>query len=120
MWQYINSEKQTSSISSLDSQISQLNTTIASKEQIITDQKESIASLTQSIDEWDSDYNDILPKSQFMDDFVVVVSDDGSNYYHKYGCDNYDCDNLDISSFWVYNVENAIGQGYAPCPYCVD
>jgi len=49
----------------------------------------------------------------FMDSYVVIVPDDGTRKYHKYGCDD-----LDLSSFWVLNVEAAEQKGYKPCKAC--
>jgi len=52
-------------------------------------------------------------KAEFMNDYVVIVSDDGTKLYHKY-----DCSRLDLSYFWVYNTEAAEVEGYSACPYC--
>ena len=49
----------------------------------------------------------------FYERYVVVVSDDGTNLYHKYGCADFD-----DSYFWAYNVEAAEGRGYVPHKKC--
>ena len=51
----------------------------------------------------------------FYDKYVVFVSDDGTNIYHKV-----DCYKFDSSYFWAYNVEAAKGKGYRPCSWCCD
>jgi len=52
-------------------------------------------------------------KVDFMNEFIVIVSDDNTKLYHKYGCSK-----LDLDSFWAYNIAAAIGEGYKACPYC--
>lgn len=52
-------------------------------------------------------------KLNFYENHVVIVADDGTKKYHKYGCDD-----LDTSSFWAYNTEAAEGRGYYACPKC--
>ncbi len=49
----------------------------------------------------------------FYEEHVVIVPDDGTRKYHKYGCDD-----LDTSSFWAYNTEAAIQKGYRACSKC--
>lgn len=49
----------------------------------------------------------------FFDEHVVFVEDDGTDLYHKYGCDRFAGD-----SFWAFNSEAAIDQGYQPCEVC--
>lgn len=52
-------------------------------------------------------------KEKFLDDYVVVVEDDGTDSYHKYGCSQ-----LPLSSFWTYNIEGAKGKDYRPSLLC--
>ena len=52
-------------------------------------------------------------KLNFYEKNAVIVSDDGTNLYHKYGCED-----LDLSYFWIYNTENAKHQGYVPHSKC--
>ena len=49
----------------------------------------------------------------FYERHVVIVGDDGTKKYHKYGCDD-----LDTSYFWAYNTEKAEQLGYYACPKC--
>jgi len=49
----------------------------------------------------------------FYEEHVVIVPDDGTRKYHKYGCDD-----LDTSSFWAFNTEAAIQKGYRACSKC--
>lgn len=60
--------------------------------------------------------NDLLENKElvtFIDDFVVFVEDDGTDYYHKYECNKFKGD-----YFWAYNVDAAKEQGYTACPNC--
>lgn len=49
----------------------------------------------------------------FIDEFVVFVEDDGTDYYHKY-----ECYKFKGNYFWAYNVDAAKEQGYTACPSC--
>lgn len=51
----------------------------------------------------------------FYDEYVVFVSDDGTNTYH-----NYRCFKFDSSYFWAYNINAAEQKGYSPCRWCCD
>lgn len=50
--------------------------------------------------------------ANFLDQYIVIISDDGTNLYHRYGCED-----LDTSYFWAYNINAATGD-YDPCPVC--
>lgn len=54
-------------------------------------------------------------KVEFIDEHIVFVEDDGTDFYHKYECykfvGNY---------FWAYNIELAEYNGYRLCPLCHD
>jgi len=56
------------------------------------------------------DYEDLV---DFVDDYVVFIEDDGTNLYHKY-----ECYKFKGNSFWVYNTEMAIANGYNKCTLC--
>ena len=58
---------------------------------------------------------DNAEKIAFIDDYVVVVEDDGTNLYHKYGCPKF----LG-KSFWAFNTEAAESEGYKPCSFCCE
>lgn len=48
----------------------------------------------------------------FMEKYVRVVPNDDSGLFHRYGCED-----LNLDSFWVYNVGAAESRG-DPCPKC--
>lgn len=52
-------------------------------------------------------------KAKFLDNYVVFVNNDGSEYYHKY-----DCSQFTKSNFWAYSRKLAESNGYRPCPHC--
>lgn len=54
-------------------------------------------------------------KSDFIDEYVVFIEDNGSNLYHQYSCSEFTKE-----SFWAYNIEAAKGMDYYPCPKCHD
>jgi hypothetical protein len=60
-------------------------------------------------------YGDARMKLLFYELFVVVVPDDGTNLYHKYGCE--DCD-IRISSIWIYTKKEAKSKGYVAHKKC--
>ena len=51
----------------------------------------------------------------FYQAHVVFVSDDGTNKYHMY-----ECEDFDDYSFWAYNTEAAISKGYRACKKCIE
>jgi len=79
--------------------INQLNETISSNEQTMNDQLDTIM--------------DLEGKLYFYEEHVVVVSDDNTNLYHKYGCADFDS-----SYFWAYNTEAAVSHGFSACYKC--
>lgn len=74
--------------------------------------KSCIEEKEESIENWRSKYYSISGCAEFMKEYVVIVGAD-EYYYHKYGC-RY----LNESTFYVYNVDNAIANGYVPCSHC--
>ena len=63
----------------------------------------------ESREYWINNHN----KVDFIDEFVVFIEDDGTDFYHKYECDKFVGD-----YFWAYNIEAAEYNGYRPCPLC--
>ena len=61
----------------------------------------------------DKNFDNFL-KLYFFDSHAVIVGDDNSNTYHKYGCSKLD----DSNGFWIYNTEAAEGNGYKKCSVC--
>lgn len=76
------------------------------------DLEEEIQALKEDRDYWRNQNTLREEEIEFMEEFVVIVPDDGLNLYHKYGCED-----LDLSYFWVYNVA-AADQEYFPCAKC--
>lgn len=60
------------------------------------------------------DYEELKEEADFMAEFVVIVPDNTS-IYHKYGCKY-----LDLTSFLIFNIDNAEEQGYNPCSHCIN
>ena len=77
-------------------------------QELIREKEDLISSL---IDAGFEDWSNL----QFYEEYVVFVSDDGTNRYHKYGCSKFD-----DAYFWAFNVDAAIDKGYTPCPHCID
>ena len=51
-------------------------------------------------------------KAEFMDDYVVIITDD---IYHKYGCEELDLDNFAVRTTAAVEVRG----WYTPCPVCI-
>ena len=94
--------------SSFNEEILELQQSIDSKQEVIERLQKANTSLQSKI----ASDREIL---DFMNDHVVVVEDDGTNIYHKYGCLRFAG-----NSFWAFNTEAAIGRGYKPCSLCCD
>ena len=108
-------------VSALNSTVSSLNSDIAEKDSTISAQQRTINSQKNSIASLENDNSDLRMKNlrqlldlSFYEEHAVVVPDDGTYTYHKYGCDD-----LDTSSFWIYNTEAAKSYGYKACPKCI-
>lgn len=52
-------------------------------------------------------------KLDFFDEYIVLVEDDSTNWYHKY-----DCFRFKGEDFWAFNIDQAEDLGYEPCPFC--
>lgn len=52
-------------------------------------------------------------KIDFLDEYIVMIEDDNTNWYHKY-----ECYRFRGKRYWAYNIEAAEAQGYEPCPEC--
>jgi len=82
-----------------DETIKNKDSSISAKDTIISEKEKKIERMQEQYD--------------FFDRYAVVVPNNGTYYYHKYGCE--DCD---TSHFWIYNTEAAKDNGYKPCPKC--
>ena len=52
--------------------------------------------------------------ADFMQSYVVLVENDGTGLYHRYGCSRFAG-----KTFWAYSRKLAENSGYSPCPVCV-
>ena len=78
--------------------------------------KDEIDTKQTTINRLISDSNDNWDRLDFYDNAVVVIGDDGTEMYHKYGCSK-----LDISNgYWILNEEAADYDGYKRCSRCND
>ena len=59
-----------------------------------------------------ADLASISPEYHFYNQYACIIPEN-DRYYNQYGCKY-----CDISSFYIYNLENAQGLGYLRCPYC--
>ena len=52
--------------------------------------------------------------SAFVDSHVAFITEDGTGYYHHYGCAYFS-----TAGLWsISSITDAQAQGYSPCPYC--
>ena len=86
---------------------------INSYKNLVQDQYKLISIRNSTIANKNSEISKLEINLRFYERHAVIVPDDGSNLYHKYGCND-----LDTSSFWIYNVEAAKGKGYVPHKKC--
>lgn len=52
-------------------------------------------------------------KLDFFDEYIALVEDDSTNWYHKY-----DCFKFKGEDFLAFNIDQAEELGYEPCPFC--
>ncbi len=81
---------------------------------IVAEQSSIIASRNRIIQNYQDQLDDYRPKANFLDNYVVIVGDNGSKYYHKYECGLW----RSCESIWIYNEEAARQDGYKPCSIC--
>jgi hypothetical protein len=86
----------------------------ATLESDMYEKNEAITSLQAEKSTLEDELYDAEQKSDFLDDNIALVPDDGTNLYHTYDCIYF----TRSSGYWAYNTENAIWQGYYACPYC--
>lgn len=72
-----------------------------------------VENLAGFVEEMAKDYTEMEEAYEFMNQYVVFVSDDGTHTYHLYGCED-----LTIDSFWAYNRALAESNGNTACPIC--
>ena len=94
------------------SDIQELKSEIVSLETLVNAKQEHIDRLKNKIDDMEDDRDEDRDKLEFYEEYAVLVNE-GSDYYHKYGCPMFD-----ESSFWIYNIAAAESRGYEPCFDC--
>ena len=104
---------QTVSVQKLQTEVTDLEKQITTKEATMLHLEKQIVRLNADIRSLDRDIASYEKLASFIDDYVVFIEDDGTNLYHKFNCYKFRGD-----SFWVYNTENAVQQGFSPCPIC--
>lgn len=102
--------------------LEQCYTQIADLEKQVAAARESISALTSRNSQLVSDVNVLQGEkwqlkrvADFFNDNAVILPDDGSGIFHKYGCSNLNT----YSGYWIYNTENAFYRGYDPCTSCM-
>lgn len=84
------------------------------KANLVAFKSEVIKNKNNSIDYYENEVDLLRERAEFLDNYVVIVGDNGSKYYHKYECGLWrSCD-----SILVYNEEAARQDGYKPCSIC--
>ena len=91
-------------------------------------QRSELEKLQQALDDKQAEltaaqekYDELLAQSaaaqaaaDFMQSYVVLVENDGTGLYHRYGCSRFAG-----KTFWAYSRKLAENSGYSPCPNCV-
>lgn len=82
----------------------------------LDDKKTTIRRLEQQVDNLNDEKWENKDKIDFYDRSVVIIGDDGTETYHKYGCSKLDTSN----GYWILNSEAADYRGYDKCSRCND
>ena len=56
---------------------------------------------------------DAREKAEFLEQYIVIVPEDGTGLFHKYGCPA-----LHLDEFRAFHTNAALLSGYKPCPEC--
>ena len=80
---------------------------------LYSDTVEEYNQMVSDLDDIKDEMYEAVDKATFMDSYIVIVGDDGTRKYHKYGCKK-----LYLDYFYVFNIDNARAQGYTPCKKC--
>ena len=100
----------------LESKISSLEQQVKNKESTIKAKDSTIKRLEGEIEDLEDEKWDNWAKLSFYDRSVVIIPDDGSKTYHKYGCSKLDTSN----GYWILNEEATDYYGYKKCTKCND
>ena len=125
VYQYIRSQTDCANLESLIAEltatIQDLEDTIEKKDSTIQSKQIEISRLKAKNSNLAGENYLMSDEIEFYDMYVVFVSDDGTNLYHKYDCVDFDTSYFwayNTDYFWAYNTETAKGRGYKPCPKC--
>ena len=86
---------------------------MANLETQIDEQEAIIYELDYEVWELNTIVDSFYDEISFFRSYAAIVPDDGTDLYHSYICED-----LDTSSFWIYNISAAEQKGYYPCPKC--
>lgn len=112
VFQYIQGEAIRGELESANETIESQKATISEQATELLSKDREISNLNKRVKDYRNWWYDAAEKSDFLDDYIVIIGDSNKRY-HKYGCED-----LDLSSFHAYNVENAIYKGYKACSKC--
>ena len=82
-------------------------------DQQVQEKAAALTALQQELDSMTANYQAASKKATFMDSYVVFVNNNGTKYYHNYGCYLFT-----KSNFWAYSRKLAQNEGYSACPSC--
>ena len=111
VFQFITFQEETQRLERI---ISYREDTIAEKEHTIEVFSETIDTLRAKLDNYEINNFSDYRKLKFYDEYIALVTKDGTKKYHKYECEDYN----KSSTFWAYNISAAESRGYYPCPKC--
>ena len=87
---------------------------IVDLEKQVSTKETSLKYVRELNDELKKENSENLAEHNFFRNHAVIIGNDNTNKYHKYGCSL-----LDTSDgFWIYNSKAAEGDGYKACSYC--
>lgn len=76
--------------------------------------------LAGEIEDWQTqtrqaqdELEDVREKAEFLEQYIVIVPEDGTGLFHKYGCPV-----LHLDEFRAFHTNAALLNGYKPCPEC--
>ena len=84
------------------------------KANLVAFKSEVIKNKNNSMDYYENEVDLLRERAEFLDNYVVIVGDNGSKYYHKYECGLW----RSGESIGIYNEEAARQDGYKPCSIC--
>ena len=104
-------------ISDLESSQVAHDQTVEQLQEQIDERDAEIRLLNQAKNRMSDKISEMESEIDFYDRYVVFVRDDNTDWYHKYDCMIFQ---NSYASFWAYNIDAAISEGFEPCFYCID